>query len=202
MAHRNHPLPVAAAHIRRTPMSHYPNPTHAHGPRGGHTYSIAHASIQPPPSFTSPSRRRVPFLAYTPTPGWKAVMGRAQRLHSAVSFDYYGQTRQGVSMRELRLKGTSTPIHGANDAVLAHTGLQRIVFRILVRTALSHRMRTISNPFTQWPGYGHVEWCRTIPVVAPNGAPITRVALAVQIASNFTRFFEVRSSFHPHPFSP
>ncbi|KAF8190930.1 hypothetical protein K438DRAFT_1762865 [Mycena galopus ATCC 62051] len=42
----------------------------------------------------------------------------------------------------------------------------------------------------RWPGYGHPEWCRAIPVVAPNGAPITRVALGVQIASNFARFVE------------
>ncbi|KAJ7697262.1 hypothetical protein B0H17DRAFT_928636 [Mycena rosella] len=69
-------------------------------------------------------------------------------------------------MRELRLKGTSTTIQGAADPVLAHTGLQRVVFRIL------------------WPGNGHFEWCRAIPVVAPNGAPIT------QIATNLPRFFE------------
>jgi hypothetical protein len=53
-----------------------------------------------------------------------------------VSFDYPGQARQGVSMRDLRLKGTSTPIQGANDFVLSHTGLQRVVFRIIVSRPL------------------------------------------------------------------
>ncbi|KAJ7069223.1 hypothetical protein C8F01DRAFT_976751, partial [Mycena amicta] len=41
-----------------------------------------------------------------------------------------------------------------------------------------------------WPGYGHVEWCRTMPVVLSNGAPISRVALAVQIATSFASWFE------------
>ncbi|KAJ7155150.1 hypothetical protein C8R46DRAFT_1041338 [Mycena filopes] len=75
-------------------------------------------------------------------------------------------------MRELRLKGPGTQVHGANDPVFAHTGLQRIVFRLI------------------WPGYEHVEWCRTLPLVAPNGAPITRVALAMLLASNFAHFIE------------
>ncbi|KAJ7108183.1 hypothetical protein C8R44DRAFT_636755 [Mycena epipterygia] len=153
-------------------MPHYPNPTHVQGPRGGQNYSIAHGSIQQCSNFTSPTRRRVPFEPYSPTQGWKIITGRTQQIHSAVSFDYEGQARQGVSMRQLRLHGASTPMQGANDLVLAHTRLQRVVFRIL------------------WPGYGHVEWCRAIPVVSPEGAPITRVGLAVQIASNFARFFE------------
>ncbi|KAJ6563298.1 hypothetical protein DFH09DRAFT_1364115 [Mycena vulgaris] len=154
-------------------MPHYPNPTHVQGvSRSGHPYSIAPGAAPQSSNFTSRSRRSLPFVPYSPTQGWKALTGRTQPLHSTVSFDYSGQARQGVSMRELRLKGPATPIQGANDLVLAHTGLQRIVFRIL------------------WPGYGHVEWCRAIPVVAPNGAPITRVALGMQIASNFARFFE------------
>lgn len=113
-------------------MAHYPNPTHAQGPRSGQSYSIVHGSVQQRPSFNSPTRRRVPFEPYSPTQGWKVLIGRTQQIHSAVSFDYAGQTRQGVSMRDLRLKGTSTPIQGASDPVLAHTGLQRIVLRILV----------------------------------------------------------------------
>ncbi|KAJ7703526.1 hypothetical protein B0H17DRAFT_922023 [Mycena rosella] len=153
-------------------MPHYPNPAHAHGPRSGQTYSIIQGPTPQSFNFISPTRRRVPLVPYSPTQGWKVVTGRTQPLHSTVSFDYPGQARQGVSMREFRLKGNSTPIQGAGDLVLAHTGLQRIVFRIL------------------WPDYGHVEWCRAIPVVAPNGSPITRVALGLQITSNLARFFE------------
>lgn len=117
-------------------MPHYPNPTHAQGPRGGQNYSIVHGSVPQRSNFTSPTRRRVPFEPYSPTQGWKVLTGRTQQIHSAVSFDYPGQARQGVSMRELRLKGVSAPMQGANDPVLAHTGLQRIVFRILVNNHL------------------------------------------------------------------
>ncbi|KAJ7908958.1 hypothetical protein B0H13DRAFT_1715080 [Mycena leptocephala] len=128
-------------------------------------------NVQQYSAFNSPTRRRLPLETYIPAQRQKAFTGKAQ-IHSPVSFDYPGQYRQGVSMRDLRLQGTSTPIQGANDPVLAHTGLQRVVFRII------------------WPGYGHVEWIRAMHVVSPNGAPITRVALGVQIASNFARFVE------------
>ncbi|KAF7336441.1 hypothetical protein MSAN_02298100 [Mycena sanguinolenta] len=128
------------------------------------------SSAQQQPTFTSPIRRRLPFEQYRP-PQWHNASRQGQ-VHRPVCFDYPGQTRQGVSMRDLPLRGASTPIQGANDLVLAHTGLQRVVFRII------------------WPGYGHVEWCRTIPVTHSNGAPITRAALGFQIASNFVRFVE------------
>ncbi|KAJ7353033.1 hypothetical protein DFH08DRAFT_648634, partial [Mycena albidolilacea] len=121
--------------------------------------------------FNSPMRRRLPFEPFTPA-RWNAATGGSE-VHRLVSFDYPGHTAfrsPCVSMRDLRLKGTATPIQGANDLVLAHTGLQRVVFHII------------------WPGYGHVEWCRAIPVTNPNGAPITRVALGVQIASNSAHF--------------
>ncbi|KAJ7433133.1 hypothetical protein B0H11DRAFT_1834207 [Mycena galericulata] len=105
---------------------------------------------------------------YTPKQGWKAVTGRTQELNAPVWYDYPGQANQGVSMRELRAKGPMAPIQGANDAVFAHTGLKRIVFRII------------------WPGYAHVDWCRGI-VVDGN---ITRAAMGFQVASNFARYFE------------
>ncbi|KAJ6493201.1 hypothetical protein C8R45DRAFT_1095715 [Mycena sanguinolenta] len=86
---------------------------------------------------------------------------------------YVGAARwQGVSLRDLRLRDNATPIQGARDTVLAYTGIQRVVFRI------------------QWPGYGHIEWCRNISVVGRDGLPISRLALAVEIAANFARFFE------------
>ncbi|KAJ7610550.1 hypothetical protein DFH06DRAFT_1016600 [Mycena polygramma] len=160
-------------------MAHYTNTIHPGAVRPGQSYSLAYGSTPQRPTFNSPTRRRVPLQPYSPTQGWKVAMARTHKIHSPVSFDYPGQARQGVSMRELRLKGMSAPLQGANDPVLAHTGLQRVIFRIL------------------WPGYGHVEWCRTIPVVAPNGAPITRLALGVQIANNFARFVEKCQSETP-----
>ncbi|KAJ7057563.1 hypothetical protein C8F01DRAFT_1086060 [Mycena amicta] len=124
--------------------------------------------------FTSATRRRVPPQPYTPTEAWRRQRADPSRILPAISFDYAGQPHpgQGVWMRELRLKSTATPIQGANDLVLAGTGKQTIVFRII------------------WPGYGHVDWCRTMHIVSPNGAPITRVALAVQVATSFASFFE------------
>ncbi|KAJ6620239.1 hypothetical protein B0H10DRAFT_1103498 [Mycena sp. CBHHK59/15] len=154
-------------------MSYYPNPMHTQSSRGSsQAYSISQGSVPQCPTFKSPTRRRVPQAPYSPSSKWKVATGRTHQLHSSVSFDYPGQSRQGVSMRELSLRGTSTPIQGAGDPVFSNTGLQRIVFRIL------------------WPGYEHVEWCRGIVVTSPNGAPITRVALGNQIAQNFARFME------------
>ncbi|KAJ7881850.1 hypothetical protein B0H13DRAFT_1891174 [Mycena leptocephala] len=118
--------------------------------------------------FRSPTRWHLPFEPYSPVQGWMATTGW-NAVHSPVSFDCPGQARQGVPMRDLRLKGTSTPIRGANDAVLAHMGLQPHVFRII------------------WPGYRQAGWCREVPVASPNGVPITRVALGVQIAPKFVR---------------
>ncbi|CAK5267922.1 unnamed protein product [Mycena citricolor] len=121
-------------------------------------------------SFTSQTRRRVPFTPYTPGNQFKAATGRG--VHAPVSFDVPGSARQGVQMRELRLRGVGMPMAGAGEAALSQTGLQRVILRIL------------------WPGYTHVEWCRTIPVVHPNGVPLTRIELAIQIALNFGRFVE------------
>ncbi|KAK7060044.1 hypothetical protein R3P38DRAFT_2495973 [Favolaschia claudopus] len=123
------------------------------------------------PAFVSPTRRRVPMEIYSPGQ-WKTATANTH-LFPPICFDLTGRPRhQGVSMKDLRLQGTGAPIQGAGDPVLAYTGLQRVIFRIM------------------WPGYGHIEWCRAIPVVAPNGAPITRVALAVQIATSFAHFIE------------
>nr|GAT55374.1 predicted protein [Mycena chlorophos] len=122
--------------------------------------------------FTSPTKRRVPLQPYTP-PIQRSASGRPM---PSIGFDYATAKipGQGVSMRELRLRGPEMHMRGAGDCVFA--GLQRIVFRII------------------WPGYAHVEWCRTMPVVAPNGAPITRVGLAIQVASTFANYFEVSRS--------
>ena len=149
------------------------------------------SSAQQQPAFTSPTRRRLPFEQYR-HPQWHHASRQGQ-VHRPVCFDYPGQTRQGVSMRDLHLRGPSAPIQGANDFVLANTGLKRIVFRIIVRHSPFHLGLDLKVRIIQWPGYGHVEWCRTIPVIT-NGAPITRASLGFQIASNFVRFVEVCSS--------
>jgi hypothetical protein len=90
------------------------------------------------PQFTSPTRRRLPYHPYSP-PQWKAAMGRPA-LYFPLTFDYPGTAQQGVSLRELRLKGTATPMRGAGETVLKHTRVQHIVFRILVSAVLQRIM--------------------------------------------------------------
>ncbi|GLB44466.1 putative glycosyl hydrolase family 79 C-terminal beta domain [Lyophyllum shimeji] len=124
-------------------------------------------------SFISPFRRRLPQPPYTPASKWRAATGRTNQLHSAITFDYLGYSKQGVPMRELSTRSAAalgSMIAGAGDAVLAHTGLARITLRII------------------WPGYEHVEWARSIEINA-NG-PITRAQLGATISQNFARFME------------
>ncbi|KAJ7123952.1 hypothetical protein C8R43DRAFT_1135745 [Mycena crocata] len=153
-------------------MSYYPNQRHPHATsRGAPVYPVHHSSSRSRPAINPANRRRLPQAAYTP-PSYRVLHGKPQKLHAPVSFDYPGRVQEGVSMRELRTQGTMTQIQGANDPVLAHIKLDRLVFRIL------------------WPSYPEYEWCRAVPLVASNGAPITRVALGMQIASNFAHFCE------------
>ncbi|KAF7293787.1 hypothetical protein HMN09_01174400 [Mycena chlorophos] len=125
--------------------------------------------------FTSPTKRRVPLVAYRPPP---TVLPPNMGPMPNIGFDYANAQvpGQGVWMRELRLHGPQTNLRNATDLVFATApqtaGLPRIVFRIM------------------WPGYGHIEWCRTMQILAPNGAPITRIGLAIQIANNFANYFE------------
>ncbi|KAK6978107.1 hypothetical protein R3P38DRAFT_3334314 [Favolaschia claudopus] len=115
-----------------------------------------------PSAFVSPTRRRVPMEIYSPGQ-WKTATANTH-LYPPICFDLTGRPRH---------QGTAAPIQGAGDPVLGYTGLQRVIFRIMIGRDM-----------------GHIEWCRAIPVVAPNGAPITRVALAVQIATSFAHFVE------------
>ncbi|KAJ7282369.1 hypothetical protein C8J57DRAFT_1015656, partial [Mycena rebaudengoi] len=123
--------------------------------------------------FISPTRRRLPQAPYTPSGKWKSATGRTNQVYPSVSFDVPGQSRQGVSLRELKNGGAQ--LQGAGDRVLRDTGLKRITFRLL------------------WPGYEHVEWCRSIVVVDNSNkeTPITRAQLGSQVAANIARFFEV-----------
>ncbi|KAJ7093382.1 hypothetical protein B0H15DRAFT_776758 [Mycena belliarum] len=128
-------------------------------------YTLAHPSDANPSGFVSPTRRRLPFVPYSPSQAWKLQLGRSQPLHSKISFDYSGQSRQGVSMRDLRVnRDFIARLHGASDPVLQYPGLQKIVFRIQVSSSIVRFVRPVAG--------------------------LTRMALAVQIASNFAHFFE------------
>lgn len=107
-----------------------------------------------PAQFLSPFRRRLPQAQYTPSSKWKNATGRLNQLHNAISFDYLGYTKQGVPMRELSTRGAhalSSMIHGANDKVLAHTGLVRITFRIIVSPPPGYfNINTWVNSIVAW----------------------------------------------------
>jgi len=81
-----------------------------------------------------PGRIRLPQASFSPTSKWHGTTGRAN-LTPPIQYDYKGHSREGVSMRELAARGVPEicqMIQGGADKVLAHTGLQRITFRILV----------------------------------------------------------------------
>lgn len=88
----------------------------------------SHASSQ----FNSAFRRRLPQLPYTPSSKWHRATGRTNTVHPAISFDFKGYKRQGVPMRELSAHNIGQKIEDPEYTVLAHTGLQRITFRIQV----------------------------------------------------------------------
>ncbi|KAF7306232.1 hypothetical protein MIND_00413800 [Mycena indigotica] len=123
--------------------------------------------------FISQTKRRVPFNPYQPSE-WRVQNATNHLMQPSISFDYIGAAAagQGVSMYDIRLQGNATQLKAANDLVLASSGLTRITFRII------------------WSGYEHVEWCRTINVVSETGVPITRLGLAIQVASSFAHWTE------------
>ncbi|GLB34426.1 hypothetical protein LshimejAT787_0113100 [Lyophyllum shimeji] len=157
----------------------YVNPLHPPVPASQHSqFSTLGGAVKPTAAqtasaFISPFRRRVPQPPYTPASKWRAATGRTNQVHSAITFDYVGYSKQGVPMRELSTRSAAalgSMIVGAGDPVLAHTGLSRITLRII------------------WPGYEHVDWARSIEVNT-NG-PITRAQLATIVSQNFARYIE------------
>ncbi|KAG6878802.1 hypothetical protein C0992_007646 [Termitomyces sp. T32_za158] len=124
--------------------------------------------------FLSPTRYRLPQQSYKPSSKWDQTMGQNVRRHAAIQFDHIGYNGQGVQMRELSARSDAAiaaMIQGAGDAVLSHTGCERITFRIV------------------WPGYEHVECCNQL-VINSGGRPITRAQLGKSVAQIFARFVE------------
>ncbi|RDB19892.1 hypothetical protein Hypma_013120 [Hypsizygus marmoreus] len=158
----------------------YLNPLHppvttAHRSQFSSLGGAVHGSS--PSTFLSPFRRRLPQAPYTPSSKWRNATGRLNEIHSAITFDFIGYSRQGVPMRELSTRSAnalSQMIQGAEDHVLAHTGLARITLRIL------------------WPGYEHIEWARSVELTVHG--PITRSQLGAAISMNFARFIEKNRS--------
>ncbi|KAG6897500.1 hypothetical protein C0992_000930 [Termitomyces sp. T32_za158] len=141
--------------------------------------------------FLSPTRHRLPQQSYKPSSKWDQAMGQSVRLHAAIQFDHIGYTGQGIQMRELSARSDAAiaaMMQGAGDAVLYHTGRERITFRIVVSTSLPNCSIVITK-HNQWPGYEHVECCDQL-VINSGGRPITRAQLGKSVAQIFARFVE------------
>lgn len=88
--------------------------------------SLSGALAPPPPQFTSPRRRRVPQSVCNASSG--PICG-------PIGFDYIGQAGQGVSVADFSARSQnaiSQMVAGANDQVLAGTGIGKINLRIMV----------------------------------------------------------------------
>lgn len=133
-------------------MSYYASPVQSYSARGHgqQAYSLSAGPSHTPSGFISPTRRRLPQAPYTPSGKWKSATGRTNQVYPSVSFDVPGQSRQGVSLRELKNGGAQ--LQGAGDRVLRDTGLKRITFRLLVRDLfLLLRVATESDLFPSGP---------------------------------------------------
>ncbi|KAL0064952.1 hypothetical protein AAF712_008074 [Marasmius tenuissimus] len=124
-------------------------------------YNALHRAMQASPS----TRRHVPH----PTESkWKRPST------NPIAFDFVGYPEQGMPLHELFFRGAHALQHmmeGADDMILADTGLESINFHI------------------SWPGYEHVEWNRDIEIITSRG-PITRSHLGNVVAQHFTLFIE------------
>lgn len=126
---------------------------------------------------------------------WTTTVGSPGKYRS-IDFNIVGSHGRGVPVSELLSRGyygMSASMNGAYDQVLAHTGLPRITFRLVVRV---YPYQAIGYPLThsllQWPGYENLNWTRSIPIYTENG-PITRAGLAVEIAKIISCFVMVCS---------
>ncbi|KAF7317710.1 hypothetical protein MKEN_00858800 [Mycena kentingensis (nom. inval.)] len=155
-------------------------------------FSSSSQRLQSPTmSFVSPTKRRVPPQPYTPRHRLPSQPPR-----QPIWFDYAGaRPEQGVPMRELRLKGTALPMSGALDPVLGGSGLQKIVFRINVRFPfLSYNYCVLTGGAVLVAG---IRTRRVVPQChhrRTKRRPISRVALAMQIATNYTNWYESSSN--------
>ncbi|KAA1466629.1 hypothetical protein DENSPDRAFT_876676 [Dentipellis sp. KUC8613] len=117
-------------------------------------------------------RDRLPQFAYK----WQGMALPAPSTTIPIDFQFYGvPTGWGVNMSDLMSKSLGSlgrDMIGGYDEVLATIGVRNVSFRIA------------------WPGYqSSSEWIRPIPIKMEYGH-ISRADFAVQIAIQFSRFFE------------
>lgn len=122
--------------------------------------SLSGALVSPPSQFNSPRRHRVPQNICQTSQG--PVCG-------PISFDYIGQVGQGVSLADFSTRSQnaiSQLVAGANDQVLAGTGIKKIHLRIM------------------WAGYEHLNFVQSMPA----STAISRGQLGASIALQFWSF--------------
>lgn len=96
-------------------------------------------ALPPAHTFQVSGRRLLPQPSYTPVSKWKAATGAPDPRLPVITFDYVGQQKQGIPMRELSARNIGAlgqMLQGANDPVFAETGLKKIVLRILASPSL------------------------------------------------------------------
>ncbi|KAF5361901.1 hypothetical protein D9756_002038 [Leucocoprinus leucothites] len=146
-------------------MSRYHNTIHPPVfPSQLSAYSTLSGALIPPPSrFTSSRRRRVPQILCKTSSG---------PMCAPITFDYIGQTGQGVSVADFSARSQNALVQmvtGANDLVLATTG---------VKTATLHIM---------WTGYERISKTKfNLPV----SAATSRGQLGANIALHLWAFVD------------
>ncbi|KAF5362296.1 hypothetical protein D9756_002043 [Leucocoprinus leucothites] len=143
-------------------MSRYHNAIHSPVfPSQISSYSSLSGALTPPPAqFNSSRRRRVPQNVCQ-TSGGPAC--------GPIGFDYIGQAGQGVSLADFSARSQnaiSQLVAGANDQVLAGTGISKLHLRIM------------------WTGYEHLNFVQSMPA----SPAMSRGQLGASIAMQFWSF--------------
>ncbi|KAJ3573835.1 hypothetical protein NP233_g2170 [Leucocoprinus birnbaumii] len=143
-------------------MSRYHNAIHSPVfPSQVSSYSSLSGALAPPPSqFANPRRRRVPQNICKMSSG---------PICAPISFDYIGQAGQGVSLADFSARSQnaiSQLVAGANDQVLAGSGINKINLRIM------------------WTGYEHLNFIQSMPA----SSAMSRGQLGASIAMQFWSF--------------
>ncbi|KAF5362299.1 hypothetical protein D9756_002046 [Leucocoprinus leucothites] len=143
-------------------MSRYHNAIHSPVfPSQISSYSSLSGALTPPRAqFSSSRRRRVPQNVCQTASG---------PICPPIGFDYIGQAGQGVSLADFSARSQnaiSQLVAGANDQVLAGTGINKIKLRIM------------------WTGYEHLNFIQSMPA----SSAMSRGQLGASIAMQFWSF--------------
>lgn len=184
-------------HSNTAQMS-YRNPLHTISVPSTSYTSLGAPSAPKQSSHSHPRRVKLPLEVNSPSSKWRNHVGRTSGV-KPITFDWRGrQPGEGVKMVELAMRGyeqLANELIGGHDLVFK-TGLTKITFHIMVRDYRCLLSCTILN-LRQWPGYSHVDWCRSVEINTRFG-PMTRAQLGTAIASMFMRWIDVSTCIPSH----